>query len=69
MKGAEQWDSLIYYLAQMMTEIAKPENKKLVLAPKRLENNGIKYTDKNVDNPFKDDNLHKKTIIRYYKRN
>ena len=69
MKGAEQWDSLIYYLAQMMTEIVKPENKKLVLAPKRLENNGIKYTDKNVDNPFKDDNLHKKTIIRYYKRN
>lgn len=29
----------------------------LVLAPKRLENNWIKYTDKNVDNPFKDDNL------------
>lgn len=29
----------------------------LVLAPKRLENNWIKYSDKNVDNPFKDDNL------------
>lgn len=29
----------------------------LVLAPKRLENNWLKYTDKNVDNPFKDDGL------------
>ena len=29
----------------------------LVLAPKRLENNWKKYTDKNADNPFKDDNL------------
>ena len=29
----------------------------LVLAPKRLENNWKKYTDKNTGNPFKDDNL------------
>lgn len=29
----------------------------LVLAPKRLENNWIKYTDKNLDNPFRNDGL------------
>ncbi len=29
----------------------------LVLAPKRLENNWKRYTDKNIDNPFKEDGL------------